>query len=428
MSSKTVTIIDRRLNPATRQLSGRQRFIERKNAEVRKAVNQAIKGGSVSGKYDDVQVDISGTQEPQFVLDGSGDTHLISPGNHWFRKGDKFRKSPQGGAGEGEGSGAGNGGGGEDSFSFILTRKEFMDIFFQDLGLPDLMRKANAAVEVIASQRAGYKPVGNPADLDAIKTAQNALARRIALRRPSTLSIENMKDELEELEKEEPLNEVRISEIKLFLEEAQARSKVVPWIDPVDTKYRQRVDVTAPKERVVMFCLMDVSGSMGEKEKDISKRYFMLLSELLNRAYGEGKVEIVYIRHHSEAEECSEHDFFYKKESGGTVVSSGINMIRDIIRARYPSNEWNIYIAQASDGDNWGEDNQLVHKVVTEDLLPICQYFTYIDIPRNLNHPSDLWPMYHGISQSHRNFAARQIGEVKEIWPVFQDLFKKARS
>jgi uncharacterized sporulation protein YeaH/YhbH (DUF444 family) len=97
-----------------------------------------------------------------------------------------------------------------------------------------------------------------------------------------------------------------------------------------------------------MFCLMDVSGSMGEREKDLAKRFFMLLHLFLKRRYE--RLDIVFIRHTHDAQEVDEHTFFYSRQSGGTIVSTALEEMKKIVHDRYATGEWNIYAAQASDG------------------------------------------------------------------------------
>ena len=99
-----------------------------------------------------------------------------------------------------------------------------------------------------------------------------------------------------------------------------------------------------------MFCLMDVSGSMTEHMKDLAKRFYMLLYVFLKRRYRH--VEIVFIRHTDRAEEVDEETFFHGPASGGTLVSSALQAMHDIVRSRFRPADWNIYAAQASDGDN----------------------------------------------------------------------------
>ena len=104
-----------------------------------------------------------------------------------------------------------------------------------------------------------------------------------------------------------------------------------------------------------MFCLMDVSGSMDQGHQGDGQAFYILLYLFLSRTYK--NVEVVYIRHHTQAKEVDEHEFFYSQETGGTIVSSALKMMNDIINERYPANQWNIYAAQASDGDNWADDS-----------------------------------------------------------------------
>jgi len=87
-----------------------------------------------------------------------------------------------------------------------------------------------------------------------------------------------------------------------------------------------------------MFCIMDVSGSMDQKTKEMAKRFFLLLYLFLKRSYKD--VEVVYIRHHTQAKEVDEQEFFYSQETGGTIVSSALKLMSEIIQSRYPSNDW----------------------------------------------------------------------------------------
>lgn len=427
-----VVIVDRRLTGQDKHLTNRQRFLRRQKAQVKKAIDAAIANGSVTGKYDDIQVEVHGTSEPSFVNSSEGGVdHYIAPGNQWFVKGDRFRRPESDelgdGDGDGNGEGAGQGSGGEDSFNFVLSRQEFLDYFFEDLCLPDLIKKSNAIVEVIASRRAGFKPEGNPAQLDLRRSATKAIGRRLALGRPKTEELIKAEEELTAAKAADPVDEAEIKRLEEVLMGIRRKRTAVSYFDPIDLQYRQYTDVTVPKERVVLFCIMDVSGSMGEREKDIAKRYFMLLLLLLERNYGDGSVEVVFIRHHSTAEECSEQDFFYKRESGGTTVSSAMELTDKIIKARYPSNEYNIYVAQASDGDNWGDDNAKVRDILEKEILPVCQYYTYIDIPYDISQfgSSQMWPMFKSLDDAHQNLAARQIGRADQIWQVFTNLFSK---
>ena len=152
----------------------------------------------------------------------------------------------------------------------------------------------------------------------------------------------------------------------------------IPFLDPIDLRFRNRVKVPVPSAKAVMFCLMDVSGSMTEHMKDLAKRFFMLLYLFLTRRYR--SVELVFIRHTHEAHEVDEQTFFYSTETGGTVVSTALEEMLAVLADRYPVADWNIYAAQASDGDNMISDNTRAATLLREQILPACQYFAYIEV------------------------------------------------
>lgn len=177
-----------------------------------------------------------------------------------------------------------------------------------------------------------------------------------------------------------------------------------------------------PRSKAVMFCIMDVSGSMDQATKDIAKRFFILLYLFLQRNYE--KTEIVFIRHHTSAKEVDEDEFFHSRETGGTVVSSALRLMQEIIQDRYSPEQWNIYGAQASDGDNWGEDSDVCRDILIDELLPNCQYFSYIEITNN-EHQA-LWNVYETIHDQYPDsFALQHIRGVGDIYPVFRELFHK---
>lgn len=424
-------IIDRRNNPRDNSLSNRQRFLERAKGTVKRAVQEAVAKGTIkdleNGK---INVPVKGIDEPTFGHDfKTGNKKYVHPGNKEYVEGDKIKK-PQGGSG-GSGNKAGDSGEGEDDFTFTLTKEEFLDFFFEDLELPDLIKKQINELKKEAPQRAGYTNVGNPSLLDIKATSKQSLARRIALRRPHKDEIEELEKQIDEMtwnsSEENPCDIKLLQELITQLEKLKKKTKTIPWIDPVDTRYKLFVQQPKPISKAVMFCLMDVSGSMGEREKLIAKKFFMLLSILLHRKYE--NVEIVFVRHHTEAEECSEDDFFHKKENGGTKVSSGLKLINEIIKSRYPLDQWNIYVCQASDGDNFGDDYVPTKKEI-EDMLPKLQYFAYLDIPNTWANTmggssSDLWSIYKDIKEKNPNMEMTKAAHQNDIWKVFKDLFSK---
>jgi uncharacterized sporulation protein YeaH/YhbH (DUF444 family) len=182
-----------------------------------------------------------------------------------------------------------------------------------------------------------------------------------------------------------------------------------------------------------MFCLMDVSGSMSESMKDLAKRFFLLLHLFLSRKYEH--VEIVFVRHTSQAKEVDEETFFRSTETGGTVVSSALEEMRRIVAERYPLEDWNIYAAQASDGDNYSGDSETCTRLLRDELLPLCQYFAYVEVVdereagmfRSEANASALWRDYKVVADGNPNFAMRRVFSKADIFPVFHQLFAKSR-
>jgi hypothetical protein len=419
-------IVDRRPNPKGKSLSNRQRFIGRARAELKEAVQEALKRRKVSDVEggEKVSIPTKTIQEPTFRhTRRTGKSDYIVPGNKQYVTGDEIQR-PQGGGGSGGSEGSPDGEG-EDAFEFTLSKEEFLDMFFEDLELPDLVKKTLKESMATEPARAGYTVTGSPANLSVPRTMRNSMARRISLKRPKPAEVKALEDEIEMLERDGEAE--RVTELKRQLEEVVRRTKLIPYIDPLDVRYKRFERVPRPNSRAVMFCLMDVSGSMTEAMKDLAKRFFMLLHVFLQRRYK--TVDIVFIRHTSVAEEVDEETFFYSRETGGTVVSSALEKMLTVQRDRYPTDQWNIYAAQASDGDNYGADSGRCVELLGTGVLPLCQYFAYIEVsePGGMSRESDLWRSYSEVAPAHRHFAMRRVADASQIFSVFHDLFAKDR-
>jgi uncharacterized sporulation protein YeaH/YhbH (DUF444 family) len=423
-----MNIVDRRPNPKGKSLTNRQRFISRARGELKAAVHESLRKRKVSDVDggEKVSIPTKGIGEPTFRHSRhTGKSDYVVPGNKEFVTGDEIPR-PQGGGG-GRGSEASPDGEGEDSFEFTLTREEFLDMFFEDLELPDLVKKTLKQAVAVELQRAGFQPQGTPANLSVTRTMKNSMARRISLRRPKQAEIEQM---TKDLEAAEHAGEMALAaELREKLELLKRRAKLIPYIDPIDVRYNRFEKVPKPNSRAVMFCLMDVSGSMTESMKDLAKRFFMLLHVFLERRYKQ--VDVVFIRHTSVAEEVDEETFFYSRETGGTVVSSALEKMLKIARERYPLDTWNIYAAQASDGDNYGADSGRCVDLLGNEILPICQYFAYIEVgdgSGGFMRDSDLWRSYSEVAPAHPHFAMKRVADPSQIFPVFHELFSKDRA
>jgi uncharacterized sporulation protein YeaH/YhbH (DUF444 family) len=427
------SIIDRRLAGKNKSIGNRERFLRRHKEQIREAVKRAIDGRGIRDieRGEDITIPKKDLSEPVFGHGQGGVREVVHPGNREYLQGDRIERPKGGGGGGGSGKGqASDSGEGEDDFVFALSKEEFMQIFFEDLALPHLVRTQLAEVPEWKYHRAGFSSDGTPNNLHVVRSMRGAIGRRIALGAASRRSVKELQAELDALlaaplpaegtEIARAEREARIAALRAEIEALQGRVKRIPYLDPIDLRYRSRVRVPVPTSKAVMFCLMDVSGSMDEARKELSKRFFILLYLFLTRHYE--KIELVFIRHHTQAQEVDEQNFFHARETGGTVVSSALVLMEEIIKARYSPSEWNIYGAQASDGDNWHHDSGRCRQLLNDKLLPLCRYFAYVQVAEE---EQNLWDEYTQLLPVHRHFAMRKATSASEIYPVFRDLFKK---
>jgi uncharacterized sporulation protein YeaH/YhbH (DUF444 family) len=343
---------------------------------------------------------------------------MVLPGNQDFVVGDTIPKPPSGGGRGGErGSPDGHG---DDDFVFTLTKDEFLDLFFDDLQLPNLVKTKLKDVRSPLPMRAGFTSEGSPSKLNRVRTMRNSMARRVALRRPSEGAIKRAEEELAAAEAETPQDETRVTSLRERLARMRYLRKSVPFIDPFDLKFNRFERVPKPTTQAVMFCLMDTSASMSQALKDLAKRFFMLLYVFLARHYRD--VDVVFIRHTSVASEVDEETFFHSTETGGTVISTAYDEMLRVVTERYPVEDWNIYCAQASDGANDFADMVKCIDMLDEDILPLCQYFAYIEVGAAISE-SIIWSGFEPLTKRRRHFAMRRVSAPDEIYPVFHDLF-----
>lgn len=413
-------VIDRRLSGKNKSIGNRERFLRRYRDQIREAVRKAVGDRSIKDIEDgaDISLPRRDVSEPVFGHAPGGTRELVHPGNEEYIRGDRIPR-PQGGGGSGSGSNASPDGQGEDDFVFRITREEFMNYFFDDLALPRLIRtQLLADVPEWKMRRAGFVSEGNPTSLHVVRSMRVGLARRIAMGGDPRRELKQAEERLSLLEVTGA--EEEIEKQREVVEELRARIKRVPFLDPFDLRYRNRVREPKPTSKAVMFCLMDVSGSMDEARKDLAKRFFILLYLFLSRHYE--KTEVVFIRHHTQAAEVTEDEFFHATESGGTVVSSALTLMYDIIRQRYTSSEWNIYGAQASDGDNWQQDSSKCRELLDGKILPLVRYYAYVQVA---DEDQNLWEEYTRVRDANPHFAMQKICTPAQIFPVFRELFRK---
>lgn len=419
-------IIDRRLNAKHKSTVNRQRFLRRYKKHIQKAVADAVNKRSITDIESGEQVSIPSKdiEEPTFHHGQGGRNTRILPGNKEFETGDRIPR-PKGGGGGGGGQGeASDQGEGEDEFIFQISQEEFLNFMFDDLELPNLIKRQLAGTEEFRMVRAGIANEGMPGRLNIVRSLRSAHARRIALSGGKRKKLKKIEAEIEELQaQDEAIRDTKkLNELLEKAAKLRAIVKKIPFLDDFDLKYNLLAKQPIPRSKAVMFCLMDVSGSMTQEHKDMAKRFFILLYLFLQRNYE--KIDVVFIRHHTSAKEVDEQEFFYSRETGGTIVSSALKLMNEIIDERYPAAEWNIYGAQASDGDNWNDDSKTCYEIITNQLLPKLQHYSYVEItPRD--HQA-LWREYERIRQADPEaFALQQIVTPQDIYPVFRELFHK---
>jgi uncharacterized sporulation protein YeaH/YhbH (DUF444 family) len=419
-------IVDRRLNGKNKSTVNRQRFLHRYRKHIKKAVDEAVTKRSITDldSGESISIPRRDISEPFFHHGKGGKRDMVHPGNKEFVTGDHIQRPQGGGGGGGSGDGdASDSGEGIDDFVFQISQDEFLDFLFEDLELPNLVKRQLQGIETFKYVRAGVVNDGNPAKINVVRSMRQATSRRIALSASSRRRLRKFEEQLQALQDQDPILRDKRKEQELEEEIAKLRRRIskIPFIDDIDLRYNLHLKQPKPTSKAVMFCLMDVSGSMNQAMKDMAKRFFILLYMFLKRNYE--KIEVVFIRHHTSAKEVDEEEFFYSRETGGTIVSSALKMMRDIMQDRYPADEWNIYGAQASDGDNWNDDSPTCREILIKDVLPQVQYYSYIEI--NPRRHQALWREYETIEATIEHFAMQQISDPGDIYPVFRELFQR---
>jgi len=413
-------IIDRRLAGKNKSIANRERFLKRFRSDIRRSVTEAVRDRSIKDIENAKSITIprKDISEPAFHHGRGGRREIVHPGNQDYLQGDRIARRNSGG-GDG-GSNASDQGEGQDDFVFELSREEFMQYFFEDLELPRLIQTNLTSIPNWKNMRAGYSVDGSPNNIDVVRSLRSSLGRRIALGGPLQAKLRDLEAQMCELRQDPADRQADIAVLEEEIHHLKGRIWRIPFIDPFDLRYVNRVRQPQPSSRAVMFCVMDVSGSMDEQRKDLSKRFFILLYLFLTRNYEH--IEVVFIRHHTRADEVDEETFFHSQESGGTVVSSALDLMQQIIAERYPAGEWNIYGAQASDGDNWNDDSPKCRTILEQKILPMCRYFAYIQVAQP---EQNLWTEYTQLLSGHSHFAMKKVGSPTEIYPVFRELFEK---
>ncbi|MCD6046164.1 MAG: protein YeaH [Gammaproteobacteria bacterium] len=414
--------IDRRTNGKNKNAVSRQRFLNRFKKQIKESISKALSQRSITDIHvgEKISVPKKDINEPFFHHAAGGSIYRVFPGNREYSVGDSIARPPSSQQ-QGVGEKASDQGEGLDEFTFEINKDEFLDFFFEDLELPDLVKTELKALPQFQNVKSGLSLSGSPSNINITRSFRKALGRRIAFGTDKRKKLKIAEDRLFKLSKKISAHSPRRLRLEKYIAFIKEKITSIPFIDTSDILYNRTTKQLNPSSQAIMFCVMDVSGSMDETKKDMAKRFFILLYLFLTRVYQ--KIHIIFIRHHTNAKEVDEEEFFYSRETGGTVVSSALELIYDIIVDRFSTNDWNIYVAQASDGDNWNADSPYCQSLLNEKIMPLVQYYAYVEImPR---HHQSLWHSYVSVRKEHSNFAMQTISKPAEIFPVLHELFKR---
>lgn len=417
----STVIVDKRSNDKGKATGNKKKFIKRVEEQIRRALPDIIeKSGikDITTSKDGIKVPIRDTSEPTFIYDkDTGTRKSVHPGNIDNIEGDEIYKPRGSGKGPKGRKGSNDPSITEDDFVITISREEFLKYFFDDLELPDLVRERLNTIVEYKMRRAGYIQYGAPSKLNVLKSYMNSLSRKISLCAYYDKRIKELEDLLDAVHD--------LHKRVAYLDEISKLKKLkatVPFFDDIDLRYNNHEKVPHPTKSAVMFCIMDVSGSMGEIEKDLAKRFFTLLYIFLTREYD--KIDLVFIRHHTEAKEVTEEEFFNSQESGGTMVAPALRLCKKIMDERYSDPGWNKYVVECSDGDTWSyTDANECALILRDEILPNIQFMAYIEVARDAM--GDLWYAYNELSKKSENFCIKQVRQVSEIWEVFRSIFQK---
>ena len=344
---------------------------------------ESIIGESKNKKF---KIPIRGIKEYQFVF--GKNNRGVATGNGEETRGDKLGDASEQGNGKGK-KGAGNSAG-DDIYETEITLEELMNYIIEDLELPNLDKKKYSEILTeSAGRRRGYQRHGINPRLAKKKTVMAKMAREQGRKRA--------------------LNEVGAnSQIERF-----------PFRDD-DLRYWKVKKKPKKESNAVMIFIMDVSGSMDSTKKYLARSLFFVLSRFIRRKYN--NIAFEFVSHTTVAKRVNEYEFFHKSESGGTYISSGLNIALDLIKEKYSPAVWNIYPIYASDGDNWSEDNERAMKSV-KSLCEVSNMFGYAELLPSTYSTT----MYYRFNKEieSKKFTSVIVKEKKDLWDALKVMLRK---
>ena len=370
-----------------RSIEDRRRHRQLVEKSIKENLGDILSEESIVGetKNKKFKIPIRGIKEYQFVF--GNNNKGVATGTGEEKRGDKIGSAQS--IGKKGKKGAGNSEG-DDVYETEITLEELMDYIVEDLELPNLDRKKYSQIlSESASRKRGYARHGINPRLAKKKTVIAKTARKQGKKR--ALAEAGLDQDIDRFP---------------FRED--------------DLRY-YRVKMKPKKEsNAVMIFIMDVSGSMDSTKKYLARSFFFVLSRFIKRKYN--NIAFEFVSHTTIAKLVNEYEFFHKAESGGTYISSGLNVALDLIKEKYPPEMWNIYPVYASDGDNWSEDNE---RAITA-LKELCEVSNMVGYAELL--PSTYsTTMYYRFSKevTNKNFISVVVKEKKNLWDALKLMLSK---
>ena len=365
-----------------RSIEDRRRHRQLVEKSIKENLGDILSEESIigEGKNKKFKIPIRGIKEYQFIY--GKNSKGVATGIGEEKRGEKIASGkPKSGNGKDR---AGNEEG-EDIYETEITLEEILDYIVEDLDLPNLDRKKYSDILVEASgKKRGYQKYGINPRLAKKKTVMSKIARKQGRKR--ALKEAGLEEEIERFP---------------FKEE--------------DLRYYKVKKKPKRESNAVMIFIMDVSGSMDNSKKYLARSFFFVLSKFLRKKYN--NIAFEFVSHTTVAKHVDEDEFFHKAESGGTYISSGLNMALEIIKVKYPPSMWNIYPVYASDGDNWSEDNENAIKAVKE-LCKVSNMFGYAELLPSTYSTTMYFKFTKEVEE--KNFTPVIVREKKDLWSALK--------
>ncbi len=313
----------------------RKRHRDRIRDQVRPKLPEIIGGNPIFGDKGKIKVPVSGGYEPRW----------------------RYGRDPQGGGG-GSGPQAGTDPADEIYVEFDLD--EILEMLFQEMELPDMLKKQLATTKVKAFKFRGIQPTGPKPRLRKGDTARARIRRAIGMRNANP---------------DDPKYAALIEE--------ESKKKKIPTPSDVpfhrqDFRYNRVEETLDDESKAVVFFVLDRSGSMGGEPLMIAKAFFVLNLLFLRNKYKE--VKVVMIGHDAHAFRVEDETKFFQIEAGGgTVAEPAYQMVYDIAQAEFPASTWNRYLFQATDGMLFDGDD-VIRGWYTKLIKTDFNYAGYLEV------------------------------------------------